>query len=236
MEYYDPIDHTSRRYAGAVTAVLLALCAFVLWLGEVVVHPSASVEPPLEILFEELQEVEEPDLPQGPKPSEDVRNDLRPAHVEAAATESSSQTSGEAERTETINPNALFKPTAGNSSESVPEGNRLAPDGAAESDKGTGTGYNLQGSDQLDAGLRGRGLREALPRPTANFKSEGTVVVAVVIDGEGNVTSAEVRQQGTTTNDPDLRSRAVAAAKRAKFRPSTRLADGGTITYVFKLK
>ncbi len=236
MEYYNPIDHTSRRYAAAATAVVLVLCGVVLWLGRVAIHPVEKQIPPYEIVFETLAEEVEESERQSPTPSQDVRHDVRPAHIEEARSESSVETSGEAERTQTVNPNALFKPTVGNSAETLPEGNRLAPEGDEESHRGVGTGYNLQGSDQLDAGLRGRGLSEALPMPKANFQSEGTVVVSVVIDGEGSVISATIRQQGTTTNDTELRDRALAAARKAKFRPSDRLSQGGTITYVFSLK
>ena len=33
MEYYDPIDHTSKRYALIATVVTLALCAVVVGLS-----------------------------------------------------------------------------------------------------------------------------------------------------------------------------------------------------------
>lgn len=236
MEYYDPIDHTSRRYATVVTLVVMALWAVLMGLISVEVHPVDVAEPPLEILFEEEPEVEEPKMREVQSAPTDQRRDRAPAHVEKAPTQSSVQTSGEAERTQTINPNALFKPTVGSSAEEVPQGNRLAPEGAAESNRGEGAGYNLQGTDQLDAGLQGRGLREGLPKPATTFNTSGTVVVYVTLDAEGNVTSAEVRQQGTTTQDPTLRRLAVEAARKAKFRASSRLSQGGTITYKFNLR
>ena len=113
-------------------------------------------------------------------------------------------------------------------------GNRLAPDGE-EQNKGEGTGYNLQGSDQLDAGLQGRGLREGLPKPRTNYNTEGVVVVKVTIDSDGNVLTADVNLQGTTTSDATLHKLAKEAAKKAKFRASERTVQGGTITYHFKL-
>jgi TonB family protein len=61
-------------------------------------------------------------------------------------------------------------------------------------------------------------------------------VVYVTVNDDGNVTSAEVRQQGSTTQDATLRRLAVEAALKAKFKPSSRLSQGGTITYVFKLE
>ncbi|MBR5864970.1 MAG: TonB family protein [Alistipes sp.] len=236
MEYYDPIDHTSRRIAAAVTTIVMAVVVVGLCYLRFSLDPGKEREPSLDIVFEELVETPEPEQPRQQSAPTDQRRDKAPAHVEKAKTESSNQTTGEAEKTETINPNALFKPVAGNSAEQVPEGNRLAPDGEREQNKGEGTGYNLQGSDQLDAGLQGRGLREGLPKPTTNYKTSGTVVVRVEIDADGNVTSAKVVLEGTTTTDAQLHKLAEEAARKAKFRPSERTLQGGTITYVFKLQ
>lgn len=192
-------------------------------------------EPPLEIEF-----IEE-SVPEPPKPVRqqsaptDVRRDRAPAHVEKAKREQSVQTEGEAEKTQTVNPNALFKPVMGNSEE-VATGNRLAPDGERESHKGEGSGYNLQGTDQLDAGLQGRGLREGLPKPSTHYNTAGRVVVYVTIDSNGNVLTAKVDLDGTTTSDETLRRLAVEAARKAKFKPSQRTEQGGRITYDFKLQ
>ena len=237
MEYYDPIDRTSRRIATIATAIFMVVVV----LGISLIRFSLEVterEPSLDIIFEEFVEepIEEPEQPRQQSAPTDQRRDKAPAHVEKAKTESSNQTAGEAEKTETINPNALFKPVTGNSTEQVPEGNRLAPDGEREQNRGEGTGYNLQGTDQLDAGLQGRGLREGLPKPTTNYKTSGTVVVRVEIDSDGNVTSAKVMLEGTTTTDAQLHKLAEEAARKAKFKPSERTLQGGTITYVFKLQ
>lgn len=237
MEYYDPIDRTSRRIATIATVIFMVVVV----LGISLIRFSLEVterEPSLDIIFEELIEepVEEPEQPRQQSAPTDQRRDKAPAHVEKTKTESSNQTAGEAEKTETINPNALFKPVVGNSAEQVPEGNRLAPDGDKEQNRGEGTGYNLQGTDQLDAGLQGRGLREGLPKPTTNYKTSGTVVVRVEIDAAGNVTSAKVVLEGTTTTDAQLHRLAEEAARKAKFKPSERTLQGGTITYVFKLQ
>ena len=237
MEYYDPIDRGPRRIAAVVTVVVVAVVATILSFVTFVLDVVDRREPPVEIVFED----EAPEQPT-PKPVKqqsaptDQRRDKAPAHEAEAKSESSRQTSGEAEKTETINPAALFKPVVGNSSESVPEGNRLAPDGEKEQNKGEGAGYNLQGTDQLDEGLQGRGLREGLPKPSTNYNKEGIVVVRVEVDSDGNVTHAQVDLSGSTTTDATLHSLAVEAAKKAKFKPSERTVQGGTITYVFKLQ
>jgi TonB family protein len=236
MEYYDPIDRTSRRIAAAVTAIVMAVVILGLCHLRFTLDVVKEREPSLDIVFEELMEAPEPEQPRQQSAPTDQRRDKAPAHVEKAKTESSNQTTGQAEKTETINPNALFKPVVGNSAEQVPEGNRLAPDGEREQNRGEGSGYNLQGTDQLDAGLQGRGLREGLPKPATNYKTSGTVVVRVEIDSNGNVTSAKVMLEGTTTTDAQLHKLAEEAARKAKFKPSERTLQGGTITYVFKLQ
>lgn len=236
MEYYDPIDHAPRRYAALVTVVVMTAAGLLLSLVDIEVRSPKRSEMPLEIEFVE-EVVEEP-----PKPSvqqsapTDVRRDRAQAHVERATKEQSMQTEGVAEKTETINPNALFKPTVGSSSDEVPQGNRLAPDGERERHKGEGSGYNLQGADQLDAGLQGRGLREGLPKPSTRYNTAGRVVVYVTIDSDGNVLTAKVDLDGTTTSDETLRKLAVEAAMKAKFKQSQRTAQGGRITYDFKLQ
>lgn len=235
MEYYNPIDHTSRYVALGVTVVVVGIIAVMLSFIRIEVVPVVHDEPPLEIILEEEMDEETPHRQRQQSAPTDQRRDLAPAHVDEASSESSNQTEGSAEVTQTVNPNALFRPVVGTSSEEVPMGNRLAPDGPEESHRGEGSGYNLQGTDQLDAGLQGRGLREGLPRPSTNYNTAGTVVVYVTIDGEGNVTNAEVDLAGTTTSDATLRRLAVEAARRAKFRPSSRTEQGGRITYNFRL-
>lgn len=235
MEYYDSTDRMPRRIAAGVTLVVMALWFSLMGLLSFEVVSKPAPLPPIEIVIEEEVAEEEPKRPLSQSAPTDVRRDKAPAHETTARQESSVVTSGEAERTQTVNPNALFKPTVGNS-EAVAAGNRLAPDGEEETNRGEGAGYNLQGTDQLDAGLQGRGLREGLPKPSSSFQSSGQVVVYVTIDSNGNVTSAEIRQQGTTTQDATLRRLALEAARKAKFKPSTRTLQGGTITYKFNLK
>lgn len=234
MEYYNPIDHTSKYVALGATFVTVGIIATLVSFIRIEVVPMVHDEPPLEIILEE-ESADEPQQQRQQSAPTDQRRDLAPAHVDEASTETSNQTEGAAEVTQTVNPNALFRPVVGTSSEEVAVGNRLAPDGPEESHHGEGSGYNLQGTDQLDAGLQGRGLREGLPRPSTNYNTAGTVVVYVTIDSEGNVTNAEVDLSGTTTSDATLRRLAVEAARRAKFRPSSRTEQGGRITYNFRL-
>lgn len=236
MEYYDSKEHMPRYCAVVITFVVMAAVAYLVGLITIVVEPKPKddIESVVEIVAEEA--VEEPPKPKVKQSSpSEVRHSKAPAHVEEAPKEQMQQAQGEDVKTETLNPNALFNPTLGNVPDELPEGNRLAPDGQTESRSGEGQGYNLEGTDQLDAGLKGRGLREGLPRPNLGYNTDGTVVVYVTIDSKGNVTSAEVRDKGTTTKDATLHRLAREAALKAKFNVSSKLSEGGYITYKFNL-
>ena len=103
--------------------------------------------------------------------------------------------------------------------------------------QGTSRGLNPVGTDALDEGLKGRGLAGELPMPyypTGN--KGGKVVIRVAVDRDGKVTSATYEPKGSTTSDSALVEAAIAAAKRARFTESAAFVQGGTITYIFKLK
>jgi TonB family protein len=64
----------------------------------------------------------------------------------------------------------------------------------------------------------------------------GKVVVRVAVDRDGKVTAATYEPKGSTTSDSSLVEAAIEAAKRARFTESAAFVQGGTITYIFKLK
>ena len=64
--------------------------------------------------------------------------------------------------------------------------------------------------------------------------SEGTVVVAIVVNSRGVVTSATIKSSTTTSSL--LRNAAIAAARRSTFSASDNNNESGTITYRFKLR
>ncbi len=236
MEYYNQNDRKARRYALAITLLLLLLLA--LWLSRAVleVHLSKKEVAPIEVVFEEFEE-EEPEKPaQEQEAPTDVRYDRSTAHVEEASFEQQEQTEGAKPETQSLNTNALFKPVVGNVEELQAEGNRLASNGEQESNRGDMGGYNLVGSDQLDEGLQGRGLREGLPKPRTSFNMTGRVVIYVHVNSAGDVISAVVEQRGTTTSNGSLHDLAIEAAMKAKFKPSDVTVQSGWITYDFKVK
>lgn len=112
---------------------------------------------------------------------------------------------------------------------------------AAKADKdqtqGAARGLNPVGTDALDEGLKGRGLAGELPMPYYPAGNKGgKVVIRVAVDREGKVTTATYEPKGSTTSDSALVEAAIAAAKRARFTESAAFVQGGTITYIFKLR
>lgn len=98
---------------------------------------------------------------------------------------------------------------------------------------GSGTGSGSGRSNGASWSLAGRGLNGTLTKPSYGSNAEGTVVVAIRVNQNGNVISA-TKGAGTNTNDQSLINAAIEAAKKAKFTPGDGVAVG-SITYVFKL-
>ena len=112
-------------------------------------------------------------------------------------------------------------------------GNQGDPEGDpnAEKLKGISTGAGTVGG-----GLGGRGVL-AQPKITDNSQSEGTVVLNVCVDPEGNVISADYTLKGSTTSDATLKSLAVRNAMQWKFQKGKdENKQCGTITYRFKVQ
>ncbi len=88
------------------------------------------------------------------------------------------------------------------------------------------------GAGQVGGGLGNRGVLRN-PRVMDNFQKTGVVVIRVCVDGDGNVTTADFTQSGSTTTDSQLREIAIRNARSWKFAKGE---DGqcGTIRYDFK--
>ena len=239
MEYYNPIDYSSKRYAAVITVVVMAVVALAVSYITIEVEPTE--EAPMVVAIEYVEPEEVDDNPPKPKPApaerpkiENPKPQPTQAYENVAKDNTRNQTSGNEEKMQTVNQQALFKPTAGTTpDEEVVHGNRLAPEGDAESHKGEGTGLNVIGDVEFDGGLKGRGVVAGYPRPKGN-NAVGKVVVSVVVDSDGNVIEAYIRAEGTTTSDSNLRKNALNAARRTKFKPdATRMTQSGTISYKY---
>ena len=122
-------------------------------------------------------------------------------------------------------------------------GNTSAPSqGAAggQGNQGSPTGapnVHVYGEGiEVGGGLAGRGISGNMPRPAYNVNEQGTVVVEVRVNGEGNVTNVRTGVQGTTTWNNTLHEAARRAALQTKFNRSNIIEQTGTITYHFRLQ
>ncbi|HNQ11801.1 MAG TPA: TonB family protein [Bacteroidia bacterium] len=110
-------------------------------------------------------------------------------------------------------------------------GNQGNPSGVPNSG---GTGL---GSSGFSFNLSGRSVK-SIPKIEDNSQETGKVVIDIIVDKYGNVTSANGPAKGSTTTSTLLVKKAKEAAMAAKFSPSP---DGveqqkGTITVVFSVQ
>jgi TonB family protein len=92
-------------------------------------------------------------------------------------------------------------------------------------------GFNLNG--RYPAGEGG------LPSPEYSVQEEGTIVVSIIVNPNGDVIFAEIKigqLGGTNIDNASMRQSALSAAKRAKFnRIAGTTNQSGTITYKYRL-
>ena len=223
MYYYDPDNKSPRRWAMIATAVYGVLLAGSFALVSFDFSPVTD-KPGDTILV---------DFTEPPVPVK-VANEPR-VHDVAAPVEQTAQVAGKDPVTQTPNPKALFKMNKGGADEPDNAGNPRAPQGEDKA-SGTGPGLNPDGLDQLDQGLKGRGLVGDLPRPSYPGSKSGKVVIRVTVDAKGRVTGASYEPKGSTTDAAELIEAAKAAARKARFTESRAAVQGGTITYIFRMQ
>lgn len=229
MQYYDPNDRSPRRWA------MIAAAAYVLLLGGSFALVSFDFhrieEKPGDTI---LVDFSEPPRPEPPKPPVQTVPEPR-MHDQPSPVEHTAQVAGKDEVTQTPNPKALFQMNKGGADEPENAGNPRAPEGEDKA-SGTGPGLNPDGLDQLDKGLRGRGLVGSLPKPAYPGSKSGKILIRVTVGPKGDVTSAAFEPKGSTESDAQLVAAAIAAAKKARFTESRAAVQGGTITYVFRME
>lgn len=229
MYYYDPDNKSPRRWA------MIAAAAYVLLLAGSFALVSFDFAPALDKPGDTiLVDFTEPPVPEPPKPPVKVANEPR-VHDVTAPVEQTAQVAGKDEVTQTPNPKALFKMNKGGADEPDNAGNPRAPEGEDKA-SGTGPGLNPDGLDQLDQGLKGRGLVGNLPKPSYPGTKSGKIVVRVTVDASGKVTGASFEPKGSTESDAQLIAAALEAARKARFTESRAAVQGGTITYIFRME
>ncbi len=105
-----------------------------------------------------------------------------------------------------------------------PGAGTYGPGSTGTGSRGTGISYDLSGRTATST-----------PKPTYPGREEGTVVVKITVDKNGNVTHAEPGQRGSTTMNAELMDAARKAALQAKFNVDNDAPafQTGTITYRF---
>ena len=102
--------------------------------------------------------------------------------------------------------------------------------------EGSGKGSGGEGGGSgISFSLAGRGSK-SLPLPTATSSENGSIVVEIRVDQEGNVVFAKAGVRGTTLWDTNLWRRCEQAAKKSKFtaKPDAPELQPGKITYIFR--
>lgn len=229
MHYYDPNDRAPRRWAmiaAVAYALLLAVSFYLVSFDFRRIH-----EKPGDTI---LVDFTEPPVPEPPKPPVETTTEPR-VHAVAAPEERTAQVSGKDAETRTPNPKALFHMNKGGADEPDNAGNPRAPEGEDKA-SGKGPGLDVDGLDQLDRGLQGRGLVGNLPKPAYPGTKSGKIVIRVTVGPKGDVTGASYEPKGSTESDASLVAAAIAAARKARFTESRAAVQGGTITYVFKME
>ncbi|MBR5812414.1 MAG: energy transducer TonB [Alistipes sp.] len=224
MNYYDENDDRPKLYGGVAAAIYTVVVAALMLM---VYIPLKVIEkPPMEIVLVD----QPPRQPQRP-----VVTTQAPRHQNLSTKDNTQQVTGTDEKTQTVNRRAIFHSNKGGVDEPEDLGNPTAREGDENLASGDGGGLNPIGNDQLDEGLRGRGLVGNLPKPSYPGNVSGKIVVRVAVDQHGKVTSAAYEPKGSTSSDAALIAAAIEAAKRARFTESRSFVQGGTITYNFRL-
>jgi len=98
------------------------------------------------------------------------------------------------------------------------------------------SGPNTGSTNGIGFSLGGRG-KVSFMKPKNPTQEDGRVVIAIVVDRNGNVLKAKAGARGSTTTNPILQKKAVEAAYKAKFKndPNAPLEQKGTMTFVFIL-
>lgn len=94
------------------------------------------------------------------------------------------------------------------------------------------------GGEGKNFSLSGRSLIGSLASPIYNERVEGTIIVEIQVNREGNVIAATYKPQNSTISSRAIIDAARAAALKAKFNadPKAAFTQIGTITYILKVE
>jgi len=123
-----------------------------------------------------------------------------------------------------------IKKGSGGTSGKSGKGGQVNGDENGKVEEGISTGTGMVGG-----GLGGRGVVSS-PILKDDSNNRGSVIVAICLDKDGNVTEAKFQLQGSTITSGKLRDLAVNNAKQWRFKPGNEERQCGIITYTFKVQ
>jgi outer membrane biosynthesis protein TonB len=123
-----------------------------------------------------------------------------------------------------------IKKGSGGTSGKSGKGGQVNGDENGKVEEGISTGTGMVGG-----GLGGRGVVSS-PILKDDSNNRGSVVVAICLDKDGNVTEAKFQLQGSTITSGKLRDLAVSNARQWRFKPGNEERQCGIITYSFKVQ
>ena len=252
------MDNRKDKYAGILLTV--AVHAVLLLFGFTAQLNNVDIPPAVEGMLIEFPPDEEPPVPirtavgvepraEQADPTEDVRlvqKSEAPVAAEVEENVGVETTVGEEGDVEVPEPpaekpidrRALFSSRRNNRTDTAAV--QVASEISDRLTAGHPKGNTEKGSPdgRPTARLEGRTVMGNLPLPEYSVQKAGTVVVRILVDQYGTVTSAVPGARGTTVQDATLWEAAKKAALKAKFNVSASApaVQEGTITYVFTLR
>ena len=159
--------------------------------------------------------------------------------------EKPTQTETQQPKPPTVNPNAIYggkttgttgggHGTANGTGQGNTSGDGFMGDPNGDANSTHYDGAPGGGGSGVSFSLKGRSSNK-LEKPIYTSKDQGTVVVKIWVDRQGNVVKAQAGERGTTVTDSRLYEKAEQAALKSSFSSDPNASDMqiGTITYKF---
>lgn len=163
--------------------------------------------------------------PTPPKPTQPTAEELR-AQAEAKARAEAEE---RAKRMKQVG-NSVAQAFGAGKGRNTSHGNSQGSGNQGDPEGVTNGSFSLEGRRVISNGGQ-------LTSPKVNKAIEGRIVVNIVVNSRGEVSSATISPRGTNIADPSVRNGALAAARSTTFNAQEGGAEQrGTITYIYVLK
>jgi outer membrane biosynthesis protein TonB len=234
----------SKHYACIFLALYVLVFGLAFYLIEFVYTPDD--EKSKDVVYIELVAPEEEPEPEEKKPipnatpkpdpnsNTDAKNTLNQNNP--APKNKQTESKGPAKENRTPKPGTLFPGVTGGVAEPVASGNQGEVDSLLSNSGKNAYSLNGSGKDDKNEGQNNPRRLEGdyLPEPDKNrVTQEGTLIVMVVLDSKGNVTSAQTVKSVGITSDQQKEA-TLEAAKKAKFGKSSISMGKEKIEYYFE--